>query len=166
MTINEFYEETDRLEKFFGSSINSFAREIWFGELKKYSKDDIVIDDEMNNNLNILLSIPESNIPSWEGYNYIINRECAAFGESTSSFEAIKNDDEYSWEKRNSVPSYLEGKTFAVKIALSDLGLENDFTIDVKVCDGLSNPSNILNYYVDGDSAPIGRLNYRYHAGK
>ena len=40
------------------------------------------------------------------------------------------------------------------------------FTINFKVADNISVQSDIMNYYVTGDSAPIGRFNYTYNAGQ
>ena len=58
----------------------------------------------------------------------------------------------------------MQGNVFAVRIPLSALGVKGNFTVDFKVADGISDCSNIDNYYIDGDCAPIGRLNYRYNA--
>ena len=51
-----------------------------------------------------------------------------------------------------------------VEIPLKALGLKGDFTIDFKVSDNVQEPEDIMSYYVYGDSAPIGRMNYRYSA--
>ena len=52
-------------------------------------------------------------------------------------------------------------------ILLESLGIkEGDFTVDFKIADGISDSSDIMNFYLDGDSAPIGRLNYRYNSNQ
>lgn len=129
---------------------------------------DIVIEDGAQNNLNILLSIGGSNAPAWEGYQFILNRSAAKAGLSKTSLEQVKEVGRYEFNSVCDVDSYLNGKTFAVKIPLSKLGIKNakNFTVDFKVADGISEPSDIMKYYVDGESAPVGRLNYRYNAGK
>ena len=129
---------------------------------------DIVIEDGAQNNLNILLSIGGSNAPAWEGYQFILNRSAAKAGLSKTSLEQVKEVGRYEFNSVCDVDSYLNGKTFAVKIPLSKLGIKNtkNFTVDFKIADGISEPSNIMKYYVDGESAPVGRLNYRYNAGK
>ena len=60
----------------------------------------------------------------------------------------------------------MKNNTLSISIPLASLGLNGDekFTIDFKVSDGISDISDMMNYYVDGDSAPIGRLNYRYNS--
>lgn len=129
---------------------------------------DIIIEEGAENNLNILLSIKGSTAPAWEGYQFVLNRTAPQAGLSKTSLEKVKTAGVYEFESVSSVDSYLDGKTLCVKIPLKDLGISNakNFTIDFKVADGISDPSNIMKYYVDGESAPVGRLNYRYNAGK
>ncbi|MBQ8428475.1 MAG: hypothetical protein IJX30_00030 [Clostridia bacterium] len=129
---------------------------------------DIVIEQGAENNLNILLSIGGSNAPAWEGYQFVLNRTAPQSGLSKTSLEKVKTAGRYEFESVCEVDSYLSGKTFAVKIPLAKLGIKNakNFTVDFKVADGISDPSNMMKYYVDGEAAPVGRLNYRYNAGK
>lgn len=136
--------------------------------IKINTLNDIVVDEQANNNLNILLSISGSQAPSWEGYQFVLNRTAPKFGLAKTSLEQVNAQGRYAFTNVCDVDSYMEGKTFTVKIPLSKLGISDskNFTIDFKVADGISDPSNIMKYYVDGESAPIGRLNYRYNAGK
>jgi hypothetical protein len=127
-----------------------------------------VVEADKTNNLNILLSVQGANGAKWEGYDYIINRLPTAIGGTTAALEKVAVNNKFEWSKAADCACYLNGKTFAVKVALSDLGIsENEeFTVDFKVADGISEQGNIINYYIDGDCAPIGRLNYRYNSGK
>ena len=136
--------------------------------IKVTTKDDIIVDESMFNNLNILLSVQGQSGNKWEGYNYIVNRIPTAIGGNLTAIEKVSANGKFEWTKAADCQSVLTGKTFAVKIALSDLGIKNgeEFTIDFKVADGISDQGNIINYYIDGDCAPIGRLNYRYNSGK
>ena len=129
---------------------------------------DIVVDPSANNNLNILLSVQGNTGESWEGYQYLINRQAPQSGSGVTTVERAATDGKYEWVSAGNAETYLSGKTFAVKIPLELLGIKDSksFTVDFKVADGISDPSDIMKYYIDGDSAPIGRLNYRYNAGK
>ena len=129
---------------------------------------DIVVEEDKTNNLNILLSIQGANDAKWEGYDYIVNRTPTTLGGVTTALEKVAVNNQFEWSKAADCACYLNGKTFAVKIALSDLGISKGekFTIDFKVADGISEQGNIIQYYIDGDCAPIGRLNYRYNSGK
>ena len=136
--------------------------------IKVTTDKDIVVEADKTNNLNILLSIQGASGAKWEGYDYIINRTPTAIGGTTATLERVSVNNQFEWSKTADCSCYLSGKTFAVKIALSDLGISagEKFTVDFKVADGISAQGNIINYYVDGDCAPIGRLNYRYNSGK
>ena len=132
--------------------------------IKVTTKEDIVIEEGAKNNLNILLSVQGVSGARWEGYNFIVNRNAAPFGVGTSSLERVTKEGKFEFSAPTAVDSYMQGKTFAVKIPLSALGVNGGFTVDFKVADGVSDGGNIDNYYIDGDCAPIGRLNYRYNA--
>ena len=129
---------------------------------------DIVIDEGAENNLNILLSVKGSTAPAWEGYQFLVNRTAPQAGLSKTSLEKVAAAGKYEFSAVGNVDSYLQGKTFSVKIPLQSLGITDakNFTVDFKVADGISDPSNVMKYYLDGDAAPVGRLNYRYNAGK
>lgn len=132
--------------------------------IKVTTKEDIVIDGTAKNNLNILLSVQGVSGAKWEGYNFIVNRNAAPFGTGTSSLEKFAANGKFEFTASSAVDSYMQGNTFAVRIPLSALGVKGNFTVDFKVADGISDGGNIDNYYIDGDCAPIGRLNYRYNA--
>ena len=136
--------------------------------IKVTTDKDIVVEADKTNNLNVLLSIQGKNGAKWEGYDYVINRIPTALGGATTALEKVAVNNQFEWEKTADCACYLGGKTFAVKISLSDLGLSagEAFTVDFKVADGISSQGDIINYYIDGDCAPIGRLNYRYNSGK
>lgn len=136
--------------------------------IRVHTLNDVVIDENAENNLNILLSVQGSTLPNWEGYQFVLNRTAPKFGLSKTSLERVNAQGKYSFTSVCSVDCYLDGKILSVKIPLKELGIRNakNFTIDFKIADGISNPSNIMQYYVDGEAAPVGRLNYRYNAGK
>ncbi len=136
--------------------------------IKINTLDDIVFDYGKDNNLNVLLSVAGLSGANWNGYQFVLNRTAAKEGVSVASLEKCSTNGRYAFNKVCDVETYLNGKVFAMKIPLSSLGITNasSFTVDFKVADNISDPSDIMKYYVDGESAPIGRLNYRYHAGK
>lgn len=130
---------------------------------------DIIIDESSDNNLNVLLSTVGNASPRWEGYDFILNRTAPTSGKGMVKVEKCAENGKFVFESAGVAESYLSGKIFAVKIPLSVLGIKDakkGFTVDLKVADGISDPSDIMKYYTDGDSAPAGRLNYRYNSGR
>ena len=121
-------------------------------------------------NINFLayFSIKNSEEKSWNGYNYVLDIGNSSSGSSTTNLKKFSADNTYSLVNYTSVDSFLSGQVYICKIPLSKLGIQDStsFTIDFKVSDGVTNPGDIMQYYIDGDSAPIGRLNYRYNGGR
>ena len=136
--------------------------------IKVNTLNDIVFDYSKDNNLNILLNVTGLSGARWEGYNFVVNRTAAQVGNGKTTLERVSEEGRYEFNAPEACDSYVNGKTFAVRIPLKNLGLDGkkQFAIDFKVADNMSDPSNIMNYYVDGEAAPIGRLNYRYHSGQ
>jgi hypothetical protein len=131
------------------------------------TKDALVFETDQHNNLNVLLKIKDAEQPAWEGYHYVINRKPLTTPSGRTSLEAIALDGIFTFEEAQEVCDYhFDNNVLSIAIPLSALGISagEKFTIDFKVADGISDPSAIMNYYIDGDSAPIGRLNYRYNS--
>ena len=123
---------------------------------------------DKNVNFYAYFSIKNSKERSWNGYNYALDIGNTNSGLSTTQLKKFAGDNVFSLVNYASIESFLNGQVYICKIPLSKLGINDysSFTIDFKVSDGVTNPGDIMQYYVDGDSAPIGRLNYRYNGGK
>ncbi len=104
---------------------------------------------------------------SFEGYNYIINRNVSG---STATIE--KSLGGWNWQECGIADLNIYGNIMIVKVPLSSLGLtKENARIEFKVSDNVVRPSwyeeeygehNMMYHYITGDSAPIGRLNYTY----
>ena len=56
-----------------------------------------------------------------------------------------------------------QGKVIQYAIPLSVINRDaKHFEVGIKVCDNIQEQNDIQDYYVSGDSAPIGRLSYTY----
>lgn len=130
--------------------------------------DDITEYAGGDNWMNILIKTNASTTEnSFEGYDYIINR--APNGKSTSVQTSTGG---YNWRDTGTAEITVEGNKMLVKVPLSALGLNADnVQFEFKVSDNVCKPSwfteddpehDVLHYYITGDSAPIGRLNYAY----
>ena len=109
--------------------------------------------------MNVLLSTKKANAGnSWEGYDYILNR---APGNGKTSVE--KSAGGWNWEKVGEAAITVDGNKMTISVPLSMLGLSaSEFSFGFKVADNVTNYKDIMDYYVSGDSAPIGRLRYSY----
>lgn len=108
--------------------------------------------------MNILISTTDEDSVSFEGYEYVINRKP---GETTTSIE--KSTGGYVWKTVGEAEYNVEGNVIIFSIPLATIGKSMDeCCIDFKVCDNITIPSDIMDYYVSGDCAPLGRLNFSY----
>ena len=108
--------------------------------------------------MNILISAGDTT-NSFAGFNYIINRSIN--GSKTTIEKCSKNG--FNWTDCGEGDIAVSGNKMAVKIPLSALGLSKDnVELSFKVCDNVTKQDDILDYYVSGDCAPIGRFGYAY----
>ena len=93
----------------------------------------------------------------WDGYNFVVGRTRS---ETEASVEAFGESGALS--AAGSAAYEVAGDTVLYKIPLSLLNVSARTVIGVKVTDNLQNFGSADDFYVSGDSAPLGRLNYAY----
>lgn len=129
--------------------------------LRVVTKGDIQVEfmDPDRNTLNVFLSTTEQAGNNWEGYEYVLNLDIV--NDHTTSLH--RSTGGYNWEKVCDVDCSFGQREMRIRIPRSALGLGNAaLTVDIKVADNVTNPEDIMSYYIYGDAAPIGRLSYRY----
>ena len=116
---------------------------------------------------------------NFEGYHYIINRrpegkstEAGAGAEAGEGTPAIagsgttsveRSSGGYNWVTSGDAEYVVKGNVMQLVIPLANLGLSaEDCAIEFKVADNVTEYDDIMDYYVTGDSAPLGRLNFSY----
>ena len=107
--------------------------------------------------MNLLLGIAGSADPSFGEYQYAVNRNP---GNGLTSVERSKGG--YVWEEVGTAKYSVNGKYLQIAVPKVLIGCKAGDTIVFKVTDHITSPSDIMDYYVSGDSAPIGRLSYTY----
>lgn len=96
---------------------------------------------------------------SFAGFNYVINRRPKADGKT--SVEVSRGG--YDWLEAGVADYYVSGNEMVYKIPLGAIGLTSgNVEFSFKVADNVTKQDDILDYYVSGDSAPIGRFGYAY----
>lgn len=99
-------------------------------------------------------------VSSWEGFEYVINRENAT--ESQVVIEKSKGG--WSFEKTG-VGEYVVNKNIMyLQIPLSALGLEGseNVSFNFKLSDNMQTDGDILDFYQNGDVAPGGRFMFEF----
>ena len=108
--------------------------------------------------MNLYLSAGEDS--GWENYNFVVNRNpdtsagCTSIERFTGTGSEVK--------AAGSAKYFLSGKTIVYSIPLSALGVTEGSVIEIKATDNLQRFGEADDFYISGDSAPIGRLNYAY----
>ena len=94
----------------------------------------------------------------WNGYQFAINRENA--DANTAFVEKYENG---KWEKIGKAQMKCEGKNLVLSVDRKTLGIENDADakLEFKWADNIAS-DDIMDFYVNGDAAPRGRLNYLF----
>lgn len=118
--------------------------------------------------MNLLIGVKGNNMPSeanhcWETFNYVINRYSTSDAAHKTSMEKVSRNGEYVFERMDDILYSVNGSVMQIAVPRKQLGISNDkFTLCFKVTDSIEHPEDIMDYYVSGDSAPLGRLSYVY----
>ena len=108
--------------------------------------------------MNILVRTDDSSDKAFE-YDYVINRYPTVNGVTTVERICADGRKVLSGKATYSV----SGDILKVTVPFEALGLEaGDVHFGFKVADNVADPDDIMEYYVSGDSAPIGRLSFDY----
>ena len=128
--------------------------------IKVVTKDDITAYNGTDRNwMNVLIKTNENIQTSFGGYNYIVNRTPSANGKTSVE----KSTGGYVWENAGEAAYTVFGNVMQISIPLQALGLSaNNCYVQLKISDNVTHYDDIMDYYVTGDSAPIGRLSYTY----
>ena len=111
--------------------------------------------------MNLFIGVNGSDKGSWSSFNYVINRNPKS--STVTSLEYFTGTNTYQTKALCDVQYRVTGKYLQFQIPRSALGLEGDaFGFTFKVADGVQEESNILDYYVSGESFPIGRMAHIY----
>ena len=117
---------------------------------------DITEYDGAENWMNIFISANGVSGDNWENYQFVINRSVSG---NTSSVERLQKDGASS--RIGSAKIKRSGKNLIVSVPRDILQLNGEaFGFQFKIADHVTEYKDISDYYVSGDVAPIGRLNY------
>jgi hypothetical protein len=111
--------------------------------------------------MNLLLGFDSLGGNKFDNYQFVINRTPGANGKTSVE----KSTGGYAFQSAGSVSYTVSGNHIAFSVPKSVLGINGKFTMKIKAADNVTNPGDIMDYYVTGDSAPIGRLSYTYYGG-
>lgn len=111
--------------------------------------------------MTLFLNTGNTENSAWCGYDYVIGRTAAT--ETTVSVEKRVST---GWESVGTAEYILSGNQMQIMVPLTLIGLENvqELNLEFKWADNYQGEDDIFSFYVNGDAAPYGRLNYTYTA--
>lgn len=115
--------------------------------------------------MNLFIGVPENeNVDDFaDNWNFRINANPKDGQGLTSIDQYVSSTDEW-FNVGNQIPYAVNGNVIEFAIPLSKLGIAEGTQPHVllKATDHLSDPLDSDDFYISGDSAPIGRLSYEY----
>jgi hypothetical protein len=97
----------------------------------------------------------------WEGYEYIVNRRMEGAGITCLE----RNEGGWAWKNVAQIPYHIKDHELHLSIPRSALAVPehpDGMIVDFKWVDNTEHPGDIMDFYVSGDVAPVGRFRYRY----
>ncbi len=111
--------------------------------------------------MNLFIGLQGSDKPAWETFNYVINRNPVS--DTKTSVESFKKNGSYTFNSEGEVDYRINGNKMQISISRKLLGVpQGAFKLTFKVTDSIDQESNILDYYISGESFPLGRMAYTY----
>ncbi len=108
----------------------------------------------------IFIDIDRNLNTGWHGYDFLLNRK--RVGSNKLSVEKNMNN-LWSWNEISSAEFAVNGNELEICVPLNNLGLPNsDLELEFKWADNIKGDGDIMDFYLSGDTAPLGRFNYIY----
>ena len=107
--------------------------------------------------MRLFIDIDRDRNTGWEGYDYIINR-------ISPLNKAIieKNQGGWSWAKVGVIDYSFSENKLELAVPKKLLELDKDINIEFKWSDNVQQDGDVMDFYLNGDVAPLGRFNYVY----
>ncbi len=118
-------------------------------------------NDPMWMQLFISVKTGDAEMPNWETYTHVVNRVSPLNGRAVLE----KSVGGWNWSSVGSTEFSVNGNILQIRIPKADLCVcDDDFEIRFKWSDNCQEKGDIMAFYQNGSTAPIGRFQYRYIA--
>lgn len=151
-----FYVNTTGRNDITGAKVARDSENIWF-----YVETAEKLSDQSGPHwMQLLIDVDRDKSTGWNGYDFIVNR-VSPKGRKAVVERNIQGI--WMWEESSLCDFRTFGDKLVVRIPRKVLGLSDDsFDIEFKWNDNMQEEGNIMDFYVNGDTAPGGRFNYVY----
>ena len=112
--------------------------------------------------MTLYLDTDRSRKTGWEGYDYVINRIPAPAGKaSVEKYVRTAEPGSFTWESVGRASLHVRGNTLTLSVPRALISAEGSLNFEFKWSDNIQE-ANVMDFYANGDAAPIGRFNYLY----
>lgn len=112
--------------------------------------------------MTLFLDTDRAKATGWEGYDIAVNRLTAPAGKCTiEKYVPTLEAGSFTWETVGRGTLHVKGNTLTLAIPRSLVGLEGKLNFEFKWSDNMQ-AHNVMDFYENGDAAPLGRFNYLY----
>jgi hypothetical protein len=96
---------------------------------------------------------------NWETFEYVINR----INPSDKKAYLERSTGGYNWELVGEVDYAAKGNRLQIAVPKKLLGIKGDkFEFNFKWADNTQEEGDVMDFYISGDTAPLGRFKYRF----
>ncbi len=118
--------------------------------------------------MTLFIDKDRSKSSGWEGYDYVINRTVPKSGKTKiERYVATDEAGSFTWETIGYAKIKVKGKVLQLQVPREIIGMNTAANPASKLCfefkwsDNMQE-HNVMDFYQNGDTAPIGRFNYLY----
>lgn len=112
--------------------------------------------------MTVLIDTDRNKETGWEGYDYRINGLSGKKNSvSVEKYLPTADKKSFSWEKIGECEASVKNNALKIKIPRALVGLQGKLNFEFKISDNMQQ-HDIMDFYVNGCVAPIGRFNYLY----
>lgn len=109
----------------------------------------------------LFIDIDRNKATGWNGYDFIVNRKSPA-ADGVCIEKSLGNS--WDWRQVGNGRYAVNGNILEIAIPKTLLGVDGKLSFEFKWNDNMQNPGDIMDFYVNGDTAPGGRFNYLYES--
>lgn len=107
--------------------------------------------------MRLFIDIDLNHATGWEGYDFVINRINP--GEKALLEKSKKG---WNWRPVALVDYTVKDNKLVIKVPEKVLGITGKPDFEFKWSDNMQEEGNVMDFWVNGDTAPLGRFNYHY----
>ena len=111
--------------------------------------------------MTLFIDTDRSKATGWEGYDFVINRKGTKNRATVEKYVRTLEEGSFTWEQIGTAELRTSGDTLTIAIPRALVGLEGKLNFEFKWSDNMQE-ATVMDFYANGDTAPIGRFNYLY----